>query len=190
MKIYKGLLTQVMIWPIVVVAATLFLTSCRQQRAKDLTLFDFESQEELDQLNWRCHVIYELNDQYVSHGQKSLKLEMYPPSRYPGMSTSSFEHDWRGYKKLCFDIFNPKKEGVSISFRLDDKKDHPSYADRINKSIKLKSGWNAICFELDSLRTSGTKRHLNLTNVTRLYMFTLNPERPLTLFLDNIRLTQ
>ncbi len=189
MGVQDNLIIKSTVW-LLMLAVVLLLANCRQHPVKELKLFDFEFKEDLDRLNWNCHVIYGLDRRFVSQGKKSLKLEMYPPGSYPGMSTNSFEHDWSDYGKMCVDIFNPGKGQLSLTLRIDDKEDYPPYEDRVNKSFLVKSGWNEICVELNGLLTSGTKRHLNLANITRLYLFTGHPQRPLILYLDNIRLTQ
>ncbi len=168
----------------------LLVICCHGSPGHRLLLFDFETEKELSRLNWKCHVIYELDSEHKTHGSRSLRLEMYPSGAYPGMSTGAFEHDWSGYKKLCVDIFNPEDAKIGMTLRIDDKEDYPDYADRVNKRIVVSEGWNHFCFDLDTLFTSGTGRRLDLSNVTRFCLFTAHPDQVVTLFLDNIHLRQ
>lgn len=114
-------------------------------------------------------------------------MELYP-SDYPGLSPKLKENDWRGFKALCFDIYNPEEKQVQISVRIDDQKDYPDYKDRYNKSFILNQGMNQISIPLNTLVTSGKDRNLNLKNIYRLLIFTASPEKRVVLYIDFIRL--
>lgn len=166
----------------------IFLMSCSSEINRERILFDFESDSELDQIHWECHTLFFLSDKHASHGKRSLKMELYP-SDYPGLTPMLKENDWRGFKALCFDIYNPEEKQVRISVRIDDKKDYPDYKDRYNKSFILNQGMNQISIPLNSLVTSGKDRNLNLKNIYRLLIFTASPEKRVVLYIDFIRLS-
>ncbi len=165
----------------------IFLLNCNNNTAQELILFDFESDLELDQIHWECHTLLSLSNEYVTHGKRSLKMELYP-SDYPGLDPKLEEKDWRGYKALCFDIYTPEDKKIQISVRIDDKKDYPEYKDRYNKRFILHQGMNQISIPLNTLVTSGTDRNLNLKKIYRLLIFTANPEKKVVLYADYIRL--
>ena len=169
-----------------IVAWLLFFLSCHGDSARELVLFDFESDSELDQLQWKCHTLLSLSKEHYTHGKKSLKMELYPSS-YPGLTPMFKENDWSGYSKLCFDIYNPQDE-VQISLRIDDQKAYPDYEDRYNKSFILESGMNRMSIPFDTLVTSGTNRNLNLKKIQRLLIFMANPKKKVVLYMDHIRL--
>ena len=98
------------------------------------------------------------------------------------------ENDWRGYSSFCFDVYNPNKQKIRISVRMDDQKDYPNYADRFNKSFILKPGMNRMRIPLDTLFTSGTHRKLNLKKIYRVLIFMTGPERRVVLYVDYLRL--
>ncbi|MEW6417428.1 MAG: hypothetical protein AB1480_04820 [Nitrospirota bacterium] len=166
----------------------IFLLNCHSNTPKELVVFDFESDSELDRIHWECHALFFLSDEHVTHGKRSLKMELYP-SDYPGLTPIFKENDWRGFKALCFDIYNPEEKQVQVSVRVDDKKDYPEYKDRYNKRFILNQGMNQISIPLNTLVTSGKDRNLNLKNIYRLLIFTASPEKRVTLYLDYIRLT-
>src|SRR4030042_3271253 len=166
----------------------IFLLKCSNEINQERILFDFESDSELDRIHWECHTLFFLSDKHASHGKRSLKMELYP-SDYPGLTPILKENDWRGFKALCFDIYNPEEKQVQISVRIDDKKDYPDYKDRYNKSFILNQGMNQISIPLNSLVTSGKDRNLNLKNIYRLLIFTASPEKRVVLYIDFIRLT-
>jgi len=162
------------------------LSSCHRDPSGELVLFDFESDTELDHLSWSCHTLYSLSSDHATHGAKSLKLELFP-SDYPGLIPILAVKDWQGFKELCFDVYNPTKNMVRIVVRIDDRKDYPDYDDRYNKSFILKPGSNHLSIPLDTLVASGTKRHLNLAQIHRLFIFMANPEKKTTLYIDSIK---
>lgn len=165
----------------------LSIIGCADTSQSGLILFDFEADAELDQLHWACYTLMSLSDQYVTHGAKSLKLELYP-SPYPGFTPSLKQRNWKKYKALKFDIYNPANEDVPITLRIDDKKDSNEYADRYNKTILIKPGKNQMIIPLDSLVTSGTNRQLNLKKIQRFLLFSVNPAEKIVLYIDYVRL--
>jgi len=150
-------------------------------------IFDFETDEELDHFHWKCRTLFALSDEHVTHGSKSLKLELYP-SEYPGLAPMIKDTDWRRYGAFQFDVYNPEEKDIVLSVRIDDKEDYPDYADRYNNSFAIKPGANAITIGFDSLITSGTKRVLNLTMIYRVIIFVAQPKEKTTLYFDYFRL--
>ncbi len=150
-------------------------------------LLGFESDAELDLLHWKCHTLFSISDEHVTHGKKSLRMELYP-SDYPGLNPKLEVNDWKKYGTLNFDIYNPEKEETMITVRIDDQKEHPDYADRYNMRFILKPGLNLIRIPLDSLITSGTHRQLNLTKIYKFLIFMVHPQRKYVLYIDHVRL--
>ena len=149
-------------------------------------MFDFETPSELDQLQWGCHTMYSLSDKYGTHGSKSLQLDLYP-APYPGLTPLLQKKDWSDYEVLSFDIYNPQKNEVSITVRIDDKV-YPEYKDRYNQGFVLRPGMNHLRIPFDSLITSGTARKLDLTSISNFLIFLVSPEKKIVLYLDYIRL--
>jgi len=163
------------------------LAACAGSVSGERVLFDFESDEQLDRFHWRCHTLFSLSNEYPTHGDKSLRLELYP-SEYPGLAPMLDENDWRGYKTLCFDIYNTEKETLRITVRIDDRKDYPNYGDRYNKSFIIQPGMNRVCIPFDSLITSRTSRTLDLKKIYRLLIFVVRPQKKVVLYVDYLRL--
>lgn len=172
---------------VLVLGCWLLLMGCHRGPPGERLLFDFESEAELDRFHWRCHTLFSIADEHFTHGEKSLKLELYP-STYPGLAPMLVENDWRDYKAFRFDIYNPNERELRITVRIDDRKDYPNYEDRYNKDFILKSGMNRMRIPLYTLVTSGTDRKLNLKKIYRVFIFMTRPERRVVLYVDNIRL--
>jgi hypothetical protein len=165
----------------------ILVIGCHEPIQRQFVLFDFESDSELDQLHWKCHTLMNLSDEHVSHGSKSLRLELYP-SEYPGLSPMIRNNNWQGYESLGFDIFNPNGKEIKIAVRIDDRKDAPEYKDRYNHGFVLAPGLNRINISIDKLSTSGTNRRLDLKKIYFLTIFIVNPSEKVTLYVDYIRL--
>ena len=120
-------------------------------------------------------------------GTRSLRLELYP-SEYPGLAPMLEKNNWSGYRALCFDIYNPAKQELQISMRIDDRKDFPDYNDRYNESFILKPGLNRMSLPLDMLLTTGGNRSLDLKNIYRVLIFMVSPSQKVGLYVDYMRL--
>jgi len=172
---------------ILITACLCSLISCFRGSPVELVLFDFESDADLDRFHWKCHTLFSLSNENVTHGVKSLRLELYP-SDYPGLVPKLGMNDWSRYKTISFDVYNSEDEETSISVRIDDKKDYPNYENRYTKSFILKPGFNRLSISLNSLITSGTGRALNLKKIYRFLIFMAHPHKKFILFIDYVRL--
>lgn len=168
---------------------TCFFQSCWKEDLCDRVLFDFETELELDRLNWKCHTLFSLSNKYSSSGLKSLKVELYP-SDYPGVSFRKYEKNWAGFHTLCLDLYNPENHTIDLIIRIDDTHDNLSYSDRFNGRFILNSGANNLKIPFLDMKTSGTQRKLNIQNIYKLIFFVVRPEKKTVLFIDNIRLTK
>jgi hypothetical protein len=156
---------------------------------QDMILFDFEKEAELDRIQWSCHTLSELTDRHVSHGARSLKVDMYP-SKYPGVTLDLDVHDWRSYKVLQFYVFNPQSEDVMLSVRIDDKKEYPSDGDSYKIKYSLTPGVTMIQIPIEGLRTNQSERMIDIKNIHRIILYAANPAIRTTLYYDFIRLTK
>jgi hypothetical protein len=172
---------------VILILYIVILLGCRESSSKDLVLFDFESDSELDQFHWRCHTLFSLSQEHITHGKRSLMLELYP-SDYAGLIPKLKENDWRPYRSLRFDIYNPEETQLKISVRIDDRKDYPKYENRYNQHFIIKPGINKIEIPLHTLITSGSHKKLDLKKICRVYVVMVHPVKRHTLYVDYIRL--
>ncbi len=163
------------------------MASCFETDNKELLLFDFESDEDIDQILWKCHTLFSLSNKNTTRGTHSLRLELYP-SEYPGVILRVKVNDWSKYKILLFDIYNPEDKELSIIVRIDDTKENTNFLERFNKGFTLTPGFNQIYIPLSLLVTSGDQNSLNLKTIYKLTIFMAHLKNKQVLFLDNIRL--
>lgn len=177
----------VRVYIIMIVAVTFLVgVGCRSERGERI-LADFESDAELDQFHWKCHTLFSLSEEHVSHGSSSLRMELFP-DEYPGIAPMVSNIDWRGFSTFGFDVYNAEKDPVPLTVRIDDRKDYPDYGDRYNRTFFLAPGKNTIVLHLKDLRTAGTARALNLKNIYRVLMFVTRPQHKILLYFDYLRL--
>ncbi|MEA3333770.1 MAG: hypothetical protein U9Q58_09250, partial [Pseudomonadota bacterium] len=150
-----------------------------------IIIMDFESDEQLDELSWKCGTTYERTKEHATSGQFSLKIEMYPKVTWPGFG-KGIKKSWTGYDYLSINIFNPSPELIRLSYRIDDRRDNPPYADRANGRLLINPGANTITFNLKELKTSDGKRPLDLDKICSFLLFLHRPKEIVTLFLDDL----
>ena len=171
-----------------IILLLIIIPACNKRPSPELMLYDFNREAELNNLSWSCRTVYSLDRQHAASGF-SLRLEMYP-DLYPGFKNGRMENDWIGYDFLCLEIFNPGPRPLRLACRLDDRQDNPPYSDRVNCPITLVPGANSVRLDLRALRTSGTGRSLNLSHIYRMFFFLCSPNKKVTLFIDDIRLSK
>jgi hypothetical protein len=153
---------------------------------------DFEREQVLDELEWKCRTLLRLSPEHATSGARSIEITCHPwpeggQGNYPGLTFSQFDPDWSQFRALAFDVYNPMAEPMRLSLRIDDR-EAPVYADRFNRSIIFNQGKTLVLMPLDELVTSGTKRPLDLRRIRMVALFLANPRERQTFFLDNIRL--
>jgi len=147
--------------------------------------FNFEQDQELNLINWKCNTLFSLSDSIAMDGQKSLKVTFFPGESepYPGFRMSKFQRNWHQKDTLILNVFNPAKDSVTLNLRIDDS-EYPVFADRYNKSFRLAFGWTDIRLPLCSLVTSGTSRVLSSKDIQSLILFFSHLQKKQTLYFD------
>ncbi|MDZ7268017.1 MAG: hypothetical protein ONB48_10055 [candidate division KSB1 bacterium] len=163
---------------------SLLASACQRDRP---FFFDFESDAELDRLHWECRALLTLATDPVAHGERSLRLEMFP-GNFPGLKITRFDPDWSAFHSLHAAIYNPQPDTLQVHFRIDDRRESPAYADRCNRRIRLPPGWTQFVWPLDSLITTGTRRRMQRSNIESVYFFLQRPAQPVTLYFDHLHL--
>ncbi len=115
--------------------------------------------------------------EHVTEGTYSLKV-VYPQGGLPSINTRKLNQAWGEYDYFCFDVFNPLKEDVSFSIRLDD-----ASKKRINIPYTLRPGLNKV-----RLARSQIASKIDAGNIGFVVLFLNEPSKRYTLFFDNMRL--
>lgn len=112
--------------------------------------------------------------------KKTLKLTL-QPHEWPGVNTQAIPADWSGYEALRFDVV---AEGdMTLNVRIDDA-NTKDYNTRFNSGGHyVTKGRNTVTIWLSDVAAK-----LDLKGLKALYIFCSNVQKPVTFYLDNIRL--
>ena len=171
------------------IAFSMVPVGCSGPVGHELVLNDFETDADLDRVHWQCRTLLSLSSEHATSGEQSLKIALFPAD-YPGLSLKLDEHNWSRFGSIVFDILNPQNEALDLTVRIDDRPDYPDYDDRYNGRHTLLPGSNHLSIPLDSLRTSGSGRPLNLKTIRRFLFFLVDTREIYRLYVDNIRLAK
>jgi len=150
-------------------------------------LFDFETETELEYLNWECRKWFERTRNHATSGEYSLKVTL-PAGQYPGIKFLEIEKDWSAYRQFKVDVFNPERDPLILHIRIDDRKSGWEYGDRFDRDFTIRKGMSRIAIPLDTLKANIAPRTLDLKHIERLMFFIPGNDRKRTFHIDNIRL--
>jgi hypothetical protein len=171
---------------VLALALILALAGCHDA-PRERVLFDFEAGEELDRIFWQCRTLCSLSKDHATQGSGSLKMVLFP-SDYPGFAADLTVRDWRRYRELRFDIYNPSKRIVPIEVRIDDGAVHPENGDWFGERFLLQKGMNHISIPFGTLLASGTHRRLDLKQIRGMFIYLSHPPVKSILYIDSISL--
>jgi VanZ family protein len=153
-------------------------------------LSDFETPFEAGR--WDGGARFSVDGSVARHGKASLRVDM-GTSLYSGVSLVYFPRDWRGYRFLRLEVFNPSPEEIAITCRIHDlrhEEGEQRYEDRFNKVFRLRPGWNPFRVDLEEVARAPAGRTLDLGAIRAVGIFTTMLPTPRTIFLDHIRLEE
>ena len=144
-----------------------------------LMLFDFEAAGDL--AKWEAaDADTSIVGDHATSGKSALKVTL-KAAEYPGLTTTQAPNDWSAYKTLKFDVF--ADEGLTLHLRIDDA-NSKDYTSRYNNDdISINKGANAVSIDLADV---GGK--IDLKKIKMLILFGSNVAKPVTFYLDNVRL--
>lgn len=132
-----------------------------------------------------------ISDEQAFEGQHSLRLSFYP-GPWSGVMLKHFPSNWFGYTQLHFAVYNPSSHPVSLHVRIHDaffEQGDKKYSDLYSQICWLPSGiWTKVRIPLTNIESTSKTWRLDLASIRGLGFFVDKEERPLTLYLDNIRL--
>ncbi|MCD6405670.1 MAG: beta-galactosidase trimerization domain-containing protein [Planctomycetes bacterium] len=146
-------------------------------------LDDFED----GRIKWRGSFRGSIVAQYATHGEKAFKVVFESGVKYPGIEAAKIDSNWRGYDALRMDVFNPQGAPIGVTVRIDDDRS-TGYFSRYNGEFLLVNGQTFVEIPLGRLRAGD--RALDLSKIRLFMIFMSSPDRDVTLYFDNLRLTK
>ena len=151
-------------------------------------LSDFETPFERDR--WSDRQDLRIDRQIKSQGAASLRIGL-QPLVYSGARIGYFPRDWRGFKLLSVDLYNPDSDPIQLTVRVNDKAHNQRghhFHDRFNRTYILEQGWRTIAIPIEDIRLAPRSRTMDLHDMSDFMVFTALLSGPRTLYLDNLHL--
>ncbi|MBL7002788.1 MAG: VanZ family protein [Gammaproteobacteria bacterium] len=127
-----------------------------------------------------------------SEHPETLKIE-FGVARFSGFGLKFFPKDWTDYKLLKLSIYNPNEQVQRVIIRLhDDKHEHVGEykgTDRFRRVLHFKAGWNEIEIDLDDVKYAPKTRQMDMHRMANLKLFMFNNKEKITLYLDDVMLS-
>lgn len=155
------------------------------------SLGDFEAEEELKlwhpQGGSRGHPTHIAFTQACAvQGEQSLRV-VGGTGDWAGVNYAGGDKDWRGFRALSLDVFNPRIP-FTIYVRVDDNGDCRRLADRFEQGFELTNGWNHIRILTPAIEAGPKGRLLSLRAIRRVAIFTGASQPQRHWFLDRVQL--
>ena len=121
------------------------------------------------------------------YGKKAARVQL-STAKYSGTSLFYFPGNWQGYNWLHCSVYNTQANEFPLTLRINDvqHKQHGSgYADRYNKRLFLKPGWNDLAVDLNQVRSAPKDREMDMTHIEGFGLFVVQQEKPMEIIIDH-----
>ncbi|WP_139167607.1 VanZ family protein [Desulfuromusa kysingii] len=144
----------------------------------------------LEKTRWGTGARHEISQSVAFSGRSSLRIKL-TTQRYSGLGLKDFPHDWRGYRTISLQVFNPDEEKLTLHFRIHDQQHRQyqnAYSDRFNTSFAINPGWNHLQVPLETVAHAPKDRLMDMGHIAGMGLFVGKLSRPRTIYLDEVRL--
>jgi len=146
-----------------------------------------------EEKRWKNYrVRTKISAQFARHGDKGMKVT-FLLANYPSLHLLDFNSDWTEYKELHLSIFNTESTIVEVVLNIYDHQHHHTgyrFFDRYHNTLKLEPGWNDLAFPLEEIKNAPKTRQMDMDDIFSFSLFMIEPERPTTIYLDDIYLSR
>jgi VanZ family protein len=108
------------------------------------------------------------------------------PAPWPGVIISEPYPDWRGYQTLRFDVYSELDRPVPLVLHISDLHHNDEHRDRFNRIFTVNPGLNEYTVPTKAVRNAPAGREMQLSEITRMVVFTRPPQEPFEVYLSNI----
>lgn len=124
---------------------------------------------------------------HATDGSWSLRVDLLP-GVYPGIGTPWPPRDWSGHDVLEFDVELDDGPPLNMVVKVEEADREELSEERFEQVFRLLPGRRHIEIPLSAVATAPRGRELDLRQIGFVQLFTVDLDRPRTLFLDNVRL--
>ena len=184
-RLIFGQITVVAVAMIVFYAPVITLSDIWRASRQFPVLSDFETRFEA-----RRWPRGEIDRTIARHGRASLRVSM-GTEKYAGTSLKRSFGDWQGYSTFAFSLYNPDPDPLRITVSIRDEEHFHrggEYHDRFNRTFLMEQGWNDVYIPVSDIERAPSARTLDLSRLTEVVIFTVDPPAPRAMYLDYIRL--
>ncbi|GAB1259774.1 VanZ family protein [Aurantivibrio plasticivorans] len=146
---------------------------------------NFETELEFDR--WRGRVNKSV--EHATEGAQSGRFRL-RARRFTTFELSKIYSDWRGYKSIQFDIFNPYQSNLILLFHIQDNLfDRELWnSDRFRTELVIKPGQNQYTFALSEVIKAPKNRELDISDVKNIRFTSPRLSEEKYIYIDNIHL--
>ncbi|MCB9490344.1 MAG: hypothetical protein H6684_16550 [Deltaproteobacteria bacterium] len=152
-------------------------------------LVDFEHDEDLDKMLWRCPVLFELTEGIAPGSEHALRAKL-QPAEYPGVEFEGLPRDWSGYDALEFTLQADDVAGETLHIRIDDKPQIEEFENRYQGYRKIAPGVQTIRIPLAEIKEGPRHRAMNMSEIFRVIFYLHDQKQPFEMRLDDVRLVR
>lgn len=141
----------------------------------------------LERFRWSGSAAMAISEEQAQEGRRSLEVRL-TTDRYSGIALAYFPRDWRGFDSLAIAIYNPERSALPLTCRIHDRAHNHQYRDRYNHRFTLKTGWNHITIDLETVRSAPDGREMDLSRIMAVGLFSVRLPAPRRMYVDDVRL--
>ena len=117
---------------------------------------------------------------------QTISVIRFHPAPWPGVIISEPYPDWRGYQALRFDVYSELDRPVPIVLHISDLLHNDEHKDRFNRIFTVNPGLNEYTVATKAVRNAPAGREMQLSEITRMVVFTRPPQEPFEVYLSDI----
>ncbi len=125
--------------------------------------------------------------EHATDGVWSLRLAL-GDGLYPGATLVDPVRDWSGYRSLELDIFLEASRPLDLEVKVEDKQHRGGQQDRFQCGLRLSPGPNHAKILLSEVEHGPNGRIIDLRQIKKLQLFTVDDPSQAVIYLDLIKL--
>ncbi len=192
LRVMHGLLALLLLlWIAMPMLMSLYGIWWKQSHFPQLAEFDSEVELRLWQAYGEANGVQtraSLSTQGRSSGCCSLKV-VSVSGVWSGVNYHAEGMDWRGYKRIAVDVYNPG-EAFSLRFRLDDGRAAEKLDQRYEGTLHIQPGMNLLSVDFSTISQAVSGKPFDFGHINRVLFYIAKDDQSRLFYLDNIRLLQ